>query len=173
MIRPELLVAFGMLALLLCWFTLGAVHLDPASKEALLQLERRLHILASHLNQNHPQDPRVLSITKRWDGRLKQLTEHGAGSTTNKRAISVCVRDSSGRLQDPMTACFVCIHELSHVCTESEGHTDEFWTNFRFLLKEAVAAGIYQYQHFEKAPVTFCGSSIAHSPLTCLKDGSC
>ena len=33
---------------------------------------------------------------------------------------------------------FVALHELSHVMTVSVGHTQEFWENFKFLLKEAV-----------------------------------
>ena len=32
---------------------------------------------------------------------------------------------------------FVGIHELGHVMSKTIGHNDEFWSNFKFLLKEA------------------------------------
>ena len=33
---------------------------------------------------------------------------------------------------------FVTLHELAHVMTVSVGHTEEFWTNFKFLLTKSV-----------------------------------
>lgn len=97
----------------------------------------------------------------------------GAGSTTGKQRIDVCIRNEEGLLENPMTAFHVIAHELSHICTDSVGHTPEFWENMRWLLKEAEAAGLYTYENFEASPKTYCGSLIDSSPLTCLKDGSC
>ena len=45
---------------------------------------------------------------------------------------------------------FVAIHELAHVMTKSVGHTEEFWTNMKFLLKIAIKEGIYKKQNFNK-----------------------
>lgn len=146
---------------------------DPEVADALAQLERRLHLLVHHLQERYPNDTRTQRLAYGWDGRLTELRDLGAGSTVNKRAVSVCVRNAAGVLQDINTATLVCLHEIGHVCTPSEGHTPEFWGNFRFLLKEAVAAGIYEYQDFEQAPVSFCGSVISSSPLTCVVKGTC
>ena len=139
----------------------------------MAQLERKLHILLHHLQQHHPADPRTQRLAYNWDGRLAELRHAGAGSTTNKATIRICVRDGGGVLQDLNTATLVLAHEASHVCTASEGHTNEFWDNFKFVLKEAVAAGIYEYQDLEQAPVTFCGSKVDFSPLTCVVKGTC
>lgn len=159
------------LALCLVWTTNRTR--DPAVASALSQLDRKMHLLLAHLQKHHPGDDRTLRLAYGWDGRLQEQTGTGAGATVNKRTISLCVRDAGGMLQDPDTAAFILMHEIAHICTVSEGHTQEFWGNFKFLLKAAVAAGIYRYQRFEKQPVTYCGSTISHSPLTCVVDGSC
>lgn len=136
----------------------------------LAELERKGHLLVATLQAKYPNDPRVIRLAYRWDGHLTPLVNAGAGRTLGKRAISLCTRDLD---RDPDTATLVLTHELSHICTESEGHTPEFWDNFRFILKEAVAAGLYRYQNFEDTPVTFCGSKIESSPLTCVMKGTC
>ena len=38
---------------------------------------------------------------------------------------------------DENTLTFVALHELSHVMTVSVGHKQEFWDNFKFILKES------------------------------------
>lgn len=141
-----------------------------ARNPRLAELERKAHLLVAALQAKYPDDLRVVRLAYRWDGHLTPLVNAGAGRTLDKRAISLCTRDLD---RDPDTATLVLTHELSHVCTESEGHTPEFWNNFRFILKEAVAAGLYHYQNFENAPVTFCGSKIESSPLTCVMKGTC
>ena len=39
---------------------------------------------------------------------------------------------------------FVAIHELAHIASETIGHNDEFWNNFKFLLDNAVEIKIYK-----------------------------
>ena len=160
-------VLLAALVALAIW-ALGAVARprDPL----LAGLERKVHLLIAALQAKHPGDDRVTRLASRWDGRIAPLAQPGAGQTVNKRHVSLCTRDLGA---DPNTAFMVLAHELGHVCTESEGHTQEFWDNFRFLLKEAVAAGLYTYQAFEASPVTFCGAKIVASPLTCVVDGTC
>ena len=66
---------------------------------------------------------------------------------------------------DLNTMMFVVLHELSHLASESIGHTDEFWTNFRWILEESINIGVYQHQEFNKKPVEYCGMSITSSPI--------
>lgn len=149
------------------------VSVDPMASEALAQLQRKVHILMHHLEKHHATDPRTLRLKYRWDGTLLEQMGDGAGATKNKETISICVKNAAGDIENATTGAYVTLHEVSHVCTESQGHTPEFWENFQFVLGEAVAAGIYHYQDFEKSPVKYCGSTIAHSPLTCLRNGTC
>ena len=78
----------------------------------------------------------------------------------------MCLHDKDGKLiQDKNTMKFVLIHELAHVMTKSIGHTDEFWGNMRYLLREAINMNLYKQQNFRKRPVTYCGTTITDSPL--------
>jgi predicted metal-dependent hydrolase len=60
---------------------------------------------------------------------------------------------------------FVALHELAHVMTKSVGHTDEFWSNFQFLLKIAVKRKLYQNTNYNNDPVDYCGTQITDTPL--------
>ena len=163
-----------LLLLLVCWlFAVNSRTQDREATEALAALERKLHVLVAHLQKTHPGDPRTQRLSYNWDGRVTLLKNPGAGMTTDKKHIGVCVRSASGQLEDSTTGAFVGIHEASHVCSESTGHTQEFWDNMRWLLKEAVACGVYDHEDFEANPKSYCGTVISHSPLTCVLKGTC
>jgi hypothetical protein len=65
---------------------------------------------------------------------------------------------------DQNTLQFVAFHELAHIATMSVGHTEEFWRNFQFILKEAEELGIYQVVNYKDNPVEYCGMTINSSP---------
>ena len=56
------------------------------------------------------------------------------------------------------------VHELAHIMTTSEGHLQEFWKNFKFLLEQAKAAGIYNPVDYKKNPEPYCGMDITDNP---------
>ena len=66
---------------------------------------------------------------------------------------------------DINTMMFVVLHEMGHLSSESIGHTDEFWENFKWILEESINIGIYIKQEFNKKPIEYCGMSITSSPL--------
>ena len=43
-------------------------------------------------------------------------------------------------------------------------HTEEFWSNFKFLLKEAKKEGIYNPIDYKKNPQPYCGMTITDNP---------
>jgi hypothetical protein len=49
--------------------------------------------------------------------------------------------------------------------TETIGHTQEFWTNFRRLLHDAVKIGIYSSVNYAQKPTPYCGMVISDSPI--------
>ena len=59
----------------------------------------------------------------------------------------------------------MALHELAHIMTLSIGHTEEFWTNFKFLIKEADIINIYKPIDYKETPVTYCGMDITDNPL--------
>ena len=52
---------------------------------------------------------------------------------------------------------YVCIHELAHIASNTVGHNDEFKSNFKFLLKEAIKLKLYIPVDYRKNPINYCG----------------
>ena len=73
--------------------------------------------------------------------------------------------DAGNNLIDLNTLTFVALHEVSHIMTKSVGHTDEFWTNFKFMLEEADKEGVYKPVDYKETPVTYCSMEITDNPL--------
>jgi hypothetical protein len=54
---------------------------------------------------------------------------------------------------------------MAHLATKSIGHTQEFWDNFRFLLKEADQIQIYKPVDYKKQNQEYCGMDIKDNPM--------
>lgn len=147
--------------------------------EQLARLEARVNRFVEYMDasEQHRKDSRVVNVVKRWAGKLSEvnnLHSFDAAYSINKSDIAICIRDAEGNLQDDETAMFILLHELGHLSIDDYGHTEEFWTAFRFLLKIAIEdAKVYQDQNFENFPVQYCDHPIRSSPYTCYKLGNC
>jgi len=75
-------------------------------------------------------------------------------------------RNNNETLVDPNIMIFVALHELSHIMTKSVGHTEEFWNNFRILLRVAIRQKIYHNLDFNNKPQDYCGTKITDTPLS-------
>ena len=93
-------------------------------------------------------------------------SELTAYSENKGEKIAFCLTKTkhSSKLIDINTLTFVAIHELSHIMTTSEGHKQEFWKNFKFLLEQAKSAGIHKPRDYKKEPQKYCGMTIKDSP---------
>jgi len=79
--------------------------------------------------------------------------------TVNKGdSIGLCIEN------DENTLFFIVLHELAHVITKERGHTKTFWKNFEFLVKHAIKEKLYNYENYNKEPVTYCKKEITYSP---------
>lgn len=78
--------------------------------------------------------------------------------------IVLCLRNKD-KLMDINTMTFVVLHEFAHLATESIGHTEEFWINFKWILEESINIGIYTRQDFKNKNVDYCGIKITSTPL--------
>ena len=82
-----------------------------------------------------------------------------AYSLNKGERIGICTKN-----KDSNTMFFVLLHELAHIMTKAYKHDDEFWDNFRLLIKAAIESGTYIYQDYARNPVKFCNSEITHNP---------
>jgi predicted metal-dependent hydrolase len=105
---------------------------------------------------------------KRLNTKYKaNLLESNSSYTIAKgRKIHLCLReqDSSNKLVDENTLFFVALHELAHVMTISIGHTKEFWSNFRYLLRKAINLKYYKYRPYHIQAKKYCGTLITNTP---------
>ena len=129
--------------------------------------------LIEYLSVKYPQKPSVKRLKDKFNPDHMTETEGNSKYTSysvNKgEKVVLCLRekDKQETLVDKNTIIFVALHEMAHIMTLSIGHTDEFWNNFKFLLKEGTIIGIYKCVDYDKEPIKYCGIEITQNPLSC------
>jgi hypothetical protein len=127
--------------------------------------------MVQYMKEKHPDDPRVKKLVEGFNPKKINETlptsELTAYSENKGEKIAFCLNrtKNSTTLIDINTLTFVALHELSHVMTSSIGHKQEFWQNFKFLLENAKAAGVYNPIDYKKNPQSYCGMTINDNPL--------
>jgi hypothetical protein len=141
------------------------------SVELLAQATDRMKQIVEHLNEKYPKDKRVERLVANFNpNRIVETlptSEFTAYSEGKGAKLAFCLRKHKNEMKliDINTLTFVALHELSHLMTESVGHHAEFWTNFKFMLKNAVSEGIYKPVDYGKHPTDYCGLMIDDNPL--------
>lgn len=139
--------------------------------DLLANIRENIVTLTEHLQKAYQDDERTERIVVRFDpsniSEGSNRTEYTSYSVNKGQKIVFCLRskNENNKLVDINTMMFVALHEIAHVATKSEGHTDEFWANFKWLLEEAVNIGIYKKQDYKEKPVKYCGVNITETPL--------
>jgi len=95
-------------------------------------------------------------------------SEHTAYSENKGERVVFCLRSKTDEsLMDLNTMTFVALHELSHLMTRTIGHDQEFWDNFRIILRIAIKNSIYQCVDYNMNMTVYCGQPITDTPLKC------
>ncbi len=126
--------------------------------------------LINHMMAKYPDNKNVQRLYKNFsaDDISEGSPESGYTSySINKTSIVLCLRqkDDKNTFADMNVIRYVLFHELSHLMTESVGHTKEFWDNFKFLLTEAVAIGVYTKVDYSAHPSDYCGIKVTSSVI--------
>jgi hypothetical protein len=139
--------------------------------DTLARLNANIDLLIGHLETRYPKDERTRRLKERYDPDALSEGGHNFGYTSfsvdkGKRVV-MCLRsrDSDGKhgdIEEVNTLMYVLLHELAHIVTEEIGHTDTFWENFEFLIREAAYIGIYDPALKERAS-DYCGMRIQAS----------
>jgi hypothetical protein len=120
-----------------------------------------------------PEDPPVRRFLERFTPDVwveNDMSSPDTSYSENKgQKIVVCLRDKKKPPQYPLvqenTVMFVMLHEMAHLMTETIGHTQEFWANFKRMLQDAIQIGIYTPVNYAQNPVPYCGMMITDSPI--------
>ena len=141
------------------------------SAELLAEVTNRMKQIVEYLHEKYPKDERVERLVANFNpNRIVETlptSEFTAYSEGKGSKLAFCLRKHKDTMQliDINTLTFVALHELSHLMTKSVGHHQEFWSNFKFMLKNAVAEGIYSPIDYGKHPKDYCGLMIDDNPL--------
>jgi uncharacterized short protein YbdD (DUF466 family) len=126
--------------------------------------------MVAYMKEKHPDDTRVKRLVEGFNPKKISETlptsELTAYSENKGEKIAFCLNTTKdgNRLIDINTLTFVALHELSHIMTESIGHKQDFWQNFKFLLTNAKDANIYQPVDYKSKPQQYCGMTINDNP---------
>ena len=138
--------------------------------DLLAKVTKNMKDLVTHMGETYPERKNVQRIVKNFNPKKIYETlptsEYTAYSENKGEKLAFCTTTTKkgNKLIDENTLTFVAIHELSHLATKSVGHTDEFWSNFKFLLKEAKKEKIYNPVDYKKNPQPYCGMTITDNP---------
>ena len=136
----------------------------------LADVTAKCKALVQYMKEKHPNDPRVKRLVEGFNPQKISETlptsELTAYSENKGEKIAFCLNTTKNgdKLIDINTLTFVALHELSHILTESVGHKQDFWNNFKFVLENAKAAGIYDPIDYKKNPQEYCGMTINDNP---------
>ena len=138
--------------------------------DRLATVNQKLAKLVDHCKKEFPERENVARLVEGFNPKKISETlptsEFTAYSENKGEKLAFCLNTEKDgdNLIDPNTLTFVAIHELAHIATQSVGHKDEFWSNFKFLLGEAAKINIYSQTDYKKKPVRYCGMNITDNP---------
>ena len=138
--------------------------------DKLAIVTQKLKKLVSHLDDIYPDRNNVKRLVSGFNPtkivETLPTSEYTAYSENKGDKIAFCLdtEKGSGNLIDDNTLTFVGLHEIAHIATESVGHTNEFWTNFKFLLQEASKIKIYIPEDYKKKNKKYCGMELTDNP---------
>jgi hypothetical protein len=136
----------------------------------LAEVTKRMKDMVQYMKVTHPEDPRSVRLVEGFNPKKVSETlptsELTAYSENKGEKLAFCLNTTKdgNKLIDIDTLTFVALHELSHIMTETIGHKQEFWQNFKFLLQNAKEAGIYNPVDYKKNPKEYCGMKINDNP---------
>lgn len=138
--------------------------------DLLAKITNNMKALVLHMKKTYPDRKNIQRLVSNFNPKKIYETlptsSYTAYSENKGEKLAFCTTTTKqgNKLIDENTLTFVAIHELSHLATKSVGHTDEFWSNFKFLLKEAKKEGIYNPVDYKKNPQPYCGMTISDNP---------
>lgn len=130
-------------------------------------------ILHEYGQLEYSQDEACKRLVKRFnaDNMMENAvdSQYTSYSENKGERIVLCLRDKHDPPKFPLidknTVMFVVLHEMAHLMTETIGHTQEFWNNFKRMLHDAIQLGIWQPVNYAHQPTAYCGMTITDSPL--------
>ena len=133
--------------------------------DLLAKVTQNLKDLVAYCAKKYPDNEKVQRMVQKFNptkiSETLPTSEFTAYSENKGEKIAFCLnkQKEGNKLIDLNTLTFV-----AHVMTTSEGHKQDFWQNFKFLLEQAKDANIYDPVDYKKNPEPYCGMDISDNP---------
>jgi len=127
--------------------------------------------LVEHMKKTYPNQNNVNRLVTRFNpnqiSETLPTSEFTAYSENKGEKLAFCLNTTKNgtKLIDSNTLFFIAMHELAHIMTESIGHQEEFWKNFKFLIENAVDVNLYKPINYKNKPKSYCGIEINDNPF--------
>lgn len=135
--------------------------------ERLADLTDRMLKLVRHMMAIAPDDGAVAQLYGNFDPDAMHEGSHTNGytsfSVSKGESITLCIRQADDSFVDTNTVMYVAVHELGHLMSSTIGHDQVFWDNFKRLIIEGIAIGVYDRVDFATKPEPYCGIKITSS----------
>ena len=140
--------------------------------DQLAYTTNNMKTIVEHCRQEYGDQDNVKRLVEKFNPQkiyeILPTSEYTAYSENKGEKLAFCVEtekeNGKGYMVDLNTMTYVAMHELAHIMTESVGHTEEFWQNYKFLLEIAKSMNIYDPIDYKKTPVRYCGMNITDNP---------
>ena len=117
-------------------------------------------------------DPRTLRMRKNFNinNMFEVYPNNTDGDTSysiNKgEEMGVCIRSGKNfyNIHNLNIIKFVFVHELAHVISLSQQHTEEFWRNFKFLLHNCYKHNLLKKIDYSIHPEEYCSMDVTYNP---------
>lgn len=145
-------------------------NMNKAS-DLLAKTAIKMNKLVDYLKNKYKDNEVVDRLVSRFNPKkiveILPNSEYTAYSENKGRKIAFCLnkeKNKDDNLIDENTLMFVALHEMSHIATKSIGHKEDFWINFKFLIKEASECNVYTLEDYSKNPKEYCSMPIKDNP---------
>ena len=140
--------------------------------DQLAYTTNNMKTIVEHCRQEYGDQDNVKRLVEKFNPQkiyeILPTSEYTAYSENKGEKLAFCVEtekeNGKGYMVDLNTMTYVAMHELAHIMTESIGHSEEFWQNYKFLLEIAKSMNIYDPIDYKKTPVRYCGMNITDNP---------
>lgn len=134
----------------------------------LQKLKTQCDQFVKQLHDQYPNDERLHRLVSRYNRTTVEESKTAETYTLNKGdKIVMCMHDytQANSVHDDFNLLmFVMLHELGHIMSESVDHTDEYWDNFKFILKHAARWGYYHPVDYKYNPRQYCNMVLYTNP---------
>jgi len=145
-------------------------NMDKAS-DLLAKTAMKMNTLVEYLKQKYTNNEVVDRLVSRFNPKKiveilpnSEYTAYSEKQGSKNCVLFECRKKKDDNLIDENTLMFVALHEMSHIATKSIGHKEDFWENFKFLIKEASECKVYVLEDYSKNPKEYCSMSIKDNP---------